>query len=82
MSRACEVRYIITVNALKEGWDCPFAYILATLAYQTNWEYFSFLLQHYPYLLHGSLFLLNPAFCNERMILSTVSRKSLLLVKT
>ncbi len=28
----CKVRYIITVNALKEGWDCPFAYILATLA--------------------------------------------------
>ena len=32
MSRACPVRYIITVNALKEGWDYPFAYILATLA--------------------------------------------------
>jgi type III restriction enzyme len=28
----CPVRYIITVNALKEGWDCPFAYILASLA--------------------------------------------------
>lgn len=28
----CAVRYIITVNALKEGWDCPFAYILATVA--------------------------------------------------
>jgi type III restriction enzyme len=26
------VRFIITVNALKEGWDCPFAYILASLA--------------------------------------------------
>lgn len=32
MDRACEVRYIITINALKEGWDCPFAYILASLA--------------------------------------------------
>ncbi|MES2703812.1 MAG: DEAD/DEAH box helicase family protein [Bacteroidota bacterium] len=32
MSRVCEVRYIITINALKEGWDCPFAYILASLA--------------------------------------------------
>ena len=32
LSRACEVRYIITINALKEGWDCPFAYILASLA--------------------------------------------------
>lgn len=32
MSRDCPIRYIITVNALKEGWDCPFAYILASLA--------------------------------------------------
>ena len=32
MSKDCAVRYIITVNALKEGWDCPFAYILASLA--------------------------------------------------
>jgi len=32
LSKDCEVRYIITVNALKEGWDCPFAYILASLA--------------------------------------------------
>ncbi|KVV13417.1 DEAD/DEAH box helicase [Flavobacterium sp. TAB 87] len=32
MDEKCPVRYIITVNALKEGWDCPFAYILASLA--------------------------------------------------
>jgi type III restriction enzyme len=32
MSKECEVRYIITINALKEGWDCPFVYILASLA--------------------------------------------------
>lgn len=32
MSDSCPVRYIITINALKEGWDCPFAYILASLA--------------------------------------------------
>jgi type III restriction enzyme len=31
-AKDCPVRYIITVNALKEGWDCPFAYILASLA--------------------------------------------------
>lgn len=36
MSRDCEIRYIITVNALKEGWDCPFAYILASLANKTS----------------------------------------------
>ena len=32
MGKECEVRFIITINALKEGWDCPFAYILASLA--------------------------------------------------
>lgn len=31
MSRDCLVRYIITKQALQEGWDCPFAYILAVL---------------------------------------------------
>lgn len=36
MSRDCHVRYIITVNALKEGWDCPFAYVLATLANKSS----------------------------------------------
>ena len=36
MSRDCPVRYIITVNALKEGWDCPLAYILASLANKTS----------------------------------------------
>jgi type III restriction enzyme len=28
----CAVRVIITVQALKEGWDCPFAYILCSVA--------------------------------------------------
>ena len=36
LSRECPIRYIITVNALKEGWDCPFAYVLATLANRTS----------------------------------------------
>ncbi len=36
MSRECKIRFIITVNALKEGWDCPFAYILASLANRTS----------------------------------------------
>lgn len=35
-SHDCSIRYIITVNALKEGWDCPFAYILATVANRTS----------------------------------------------
>ena len=29
--RACPIRYVITVEALKEGWDCSFAYVLASL---------------------------------------------------
>jgi len=36
LSADCHIRYIITVNALKEGWDCPFAYILATLANRSS----------------------------------------------
>ena len=30
-SRSCAVRFIITVQALREGWDCPFAYVLCSL---------------------------------------------------
>jgi len=32
LSRESEIRYIITVDALKEGWDCPFAYILSVVS--------------------------------------------------
>ncbi len=28
----CPIRYVITVKALKEGWDCPFAYVFCSLA--------------------------------------------------
>jgi type III restriction enzyme len=31
MSKESEVRYIITKEALKEGWDCSFAYILGVI---------------------------------------------------
>src|SRR5690606_11841963 len=31
LSRDCPVRYIITKEALREGWDCPFAYILGII---------------------------------------------------
>lgn len=27
----CPIRYVLTVEALKEGWDCPFAYVLCSL---------------------------------------------------
>lgn len=36
LSPECQIRFIVTVNALKEGWDCPFAYILASLANKTS----------------------------------------------
>ena len=29
---ACPVKFVITQKALAEGWDCPFAYILASMA--------------------------------------------------
>jgi type III restriction enzyme len=31
LSRDCQIRYIITKQALQEGWDCPFAYIVTIL---------------------------------------------------
>jgi len=31
-SKKCKIRHIITVNALAEGWDCSFAYILISVA--------------------------------------------------
>jgi type III restriction enzyme len=30
-SRECKIKYVITVSALKEGWDCPFAYVLCSV---------------------------------------------------
>jgi len=32
LSRDCSIRYIITKQALQEGWDCSFAYVLVILA--------------------------------------------------
>ena len=31
LSPQCNIRYIITKQALQEGWDCPFSYVLAVL---------------------------------------------------
>ena len=31
LSSSCTVRVVITKDALREGWDCPFAYVLALL---------------------------------------------------
>jgi superfamily II DNA or RNA helicase len=31
-NQKCKIRYIITINALAEGWDCSFAYVLISVA--------------------------------------------------
>ena len=35
LHNSCPVRVIITKDALREGWDCPFAYVLAVLSKTT-----------------------------------------------
>lgn len=35
-SRNCRIRYIITKQALQEGWDCSFAYVLTILTNPTS----------------------------------------------
>jgi len=32
LDKSCQIRYIITVDALKEGWDCPFASVLSVVS--------------------------------------------------
>lgn len=31
-AESCLIRYVVTQTALKEGWDCPFAYVLCSVA--------------------------------------------------
>jgi type III restriction enzyme len=35
LAEQCPVRFIVTKDALREGWDCPFAYVLAILSRTT-----------------------------------------------
>ncbi|MDD5862378.1 MAG: DEAD/DEAH box helicase family protein [Prevotella sp.] len=65
MSRDCPVRYIITVNALNEGWDCPFAYVLATIANrssQVEVEQIVGRILRQPYTRHNHSIILNESF--------------------
>jgi len=32
LERVCPIRFILTVAKLREGWDCPYAYVLCTVA--------------------------------------------------
>jgi len=36
LARDCQIRYIITEQALQEGWDCSFAYVLVILTNPTS----------------------------------------------
>jgi len=36
LAKDCEIRYIITKQALQEGWDCSFAYVLTILTNPTS----------------------------------------------
>ena len=71
LSRDCSIRFIITINALKEGWDCPFAYILASLANknsQTDVEQIVGRILRQPYAQDNSDKFLNAAYvlsCSE-----------------
>lgn len=31
LDQSCPIEYIITIEALKEGWDCPFAYVFCSV---------------------------------------------------
>lgn len=31
-AESCLIRYVVTIAKLREGWDCPFAYVLCSLA--------------------------------------------------
>ena len=35
----CPIRFIVTMQALREGWDCPFAYVLCSVAEMTSSTY-------------------------------------------
>jgi type III restriction enzyme len=32
LDRDCPIRFVLTVAALREGWDCPFAYVLCSVS--------------------------------------------------
>lgn len=34
--RDCRIRFVVTQQALREGWDCPFAYVLCSVAEQRS----------------------------------------------
>jgi type III restriction enzyme len=63
--KLCPVRYIITKDALKEGWDCSFAYVLAILSNtksETSLTQFIGRVLRQPYALETSIVALNQCY--------------------
>ena len=73
LDKLCPVKYIITKDALKEGWDCPFAYVLTILTNtrgQTALTQFIGRVLRQPYATQTSVKALNQCFvyCNKSEI--------------
>jgi len=73
----CPVRYIITKDALKEGWDCSFAYVLAILSNtrgQTALTQFIGRVLRQPHALETSILALNQCYvyCDNADVNSAV----------
>lgn len=63
----CEVEYVITVEALKEGWDCSFAYVFCSVANihsATDAEQLLGRVLRMPYAKRRSIPSLNRAYAN------------------
>ncbi|MDH7784159.1 type III restriction enzyme [Ochrobactrum sp. 19YEA23] len=64
---ACEVDFVITVEALKEGWDCSFAYVFCSVANihsATDAEQLLGRVLRMPYAKKRSILSLNRAYAN------------------
>ena len=36
LSETCRIKYVLTVQKLREGWDCPFAYVLCSVSHLSS----------------------------------------------
>jgi type III restriction enzyme len=64
---ACPIEYVITVEALKEGWDCSFAYVFCSVANiksATDAEQFLGRVLRMPYATRRKSPMLNKAYAN------------------
>ena len=79
LDKMCGVKYIITKDALREGWDCPFAYILTILTNKNSaialTQYTGRVLRQ-PYAQTTSIAALNECYiyCNEANVVDAVTK--------